>query len=175
MDHERQVETMRNDAVRAALVAERDHLEETRDALLLHAGPDGGTQREDTGELSGMDEHIADVASDTFEREVDLGLLHAVQADLAAVDAALNRLATGTYGRCERCAVDIGHARLVARPAAALCLAHQHEAERADAMLRRSILHGGTDLEAAAHLDLLPVEDPAGTSYDDEAIDVSRT
>ena len=41
-------------------------------------------------------------------------------------------------------------------------------------MLRRWILYGGTDLEAAAHLDLLPVEDPAGTSYDDEAIDVSR-
>jgi RNA polymerase-binding transcription factor DksA len=146
------------DEARALLEAERRRLLVTRDALAMHAGPLAGTQRDDTGELSGMDEHLADVASDTLEREVDLTVLHSLDADLAAVGAALERVDGGSYGLCAACGAAIGESRLRALPAATRCLAHQVEAEAAHDALRQAVLAARSDVEAAAHLDLLPVE-----------------
>ena len=40
---------------------------------------------------------------------------------LAETDKALHRLATGEFGRCEDCAGDIPHARLLAEPEARYC------------------------------------------------------
>lgn len=42
--------------------------------------------------------------------------------DIAAVDAALERIRTGTYGICVRCGEPIGVDRLRARPTAELCI-----------------------------------------------------
>jgi RNA polymerase-binding transcription factor DksA len=144
---------------RSQLEAERRRLEVARDALRMHAGADGGSQRDDTGELSGMDEHVADVASDTLEREVDLAVLHSLETALASIDAALERLASGRYGRCEVCGGPIGSARLRALPDATRCLDDQYAAETVDAALRDDVLHSATEFEAVAHLDLLPVDD----------------
>jgi len=41
--------------------------------------------------------------------------------ELREVDAALQRLKNGTYGRCERCGVAIGRRRLRAIPEARIC------------------------------------------------------
>lgn len=41
---------------------------------------------------------------------------------LAAMDAALARIAGGSYGDCEECGEPIGPARLAARPEARLCI-----------------------------------------------------
>jgi DnaK suppressor protein len=158
-----EVIVMRTEETRARLEQERERLTVARDALRLHAGPTGGAQREDTGELSGMDEHVADVASDTLEREVDLAVLHSLDAAVAAIDAALDRLAAGCYGRCEVCGGPIGEARLRALPQATRCLRDQNAAEVADAALRDGLLHSASEMEAVAHLDLLPVEDPRPT------------
>src|SRR5262245_31496318 len=132
---------MRMHGARALLEIERSRLLETRDALLRQAGPDTGSQREDIGELSDIDEHIADVASETFEREVEIGLLHTVEADLADVSAALERLESGTYGHCRWCGAAIPNDRLRAVPAATLCLDHQERVEAAAAVLLRQLLH----------------------------------
>ena len=43
--------------------------------------------------------------------------------DIKAVDAALDRVANGTYGICARCGRPIGADRLRARPTAELCIA----------------------------------------------------
>ncbi|MDJ0993667.1 MAG: TraR/DksA family transcriptional regulator [Dinoroseobacter sp.] len=43
------------------------------------------------------------------------------QAELAQIDAALKRLAEGTYGICLKCGDTISDARLAAVPTAALC------------------------------------------------------
>jgi RNA polymerase-binding transcription factor DksA len=151
---------MRTRDARALLEAERSHLLETHDALLRQAGPDSGSQREDTGELSGMDEHVADVASETFEREVEIGLLHTVEAELAEVEAAIARLDAGAYGRCRWCGAVIPDDRLRAVPATTLCLDHQERVEAAAAVLLRQLLHDGIEREAAAHIDLLPSDEP---------------
>jgi DnaK suppressor protein len=50
--------------------------------------------------------------------------LDLVEADLAAVDAALARLDAGTYGRCEACGEPIADERLAAEPTTSLCERH---------------------------------------------------
>lgn len=54
------------------------------------------------------------------------------ELELAAIDAALQRVAEGSFGLCTACHAAIGPGRLAAQPAAALCLACQeaHEARR---------------------------------------------
>ncbi|MFW9606280.1 MAG: TraR/DksA family transcriptional regulator [Pseudomonas sp.] len=82
-------------------------------------------------DLSG--EHSADSEEQAVEREND-DVLHALLAEAEAglrdVDAALQRLAAGTYGQCTECGAEVAAARLQALPAAALCVncAAQHEA-----------------------------------------------
>jgi DnaK suppressor protein len=50
-------------------------------------------------------------------------------AELADIDAALQRLDSGRYGECVDCGVDIPLARLQAQPAAARCVACQEKLE----------------------------------------------
>jgi DnaK suppressor protein len=52
------------------------------------------------------------------------------RTELAEVQAALRRLADGSYGRCADCDEPIGAPRLQAQPAALRCLACQAAAER---------------------------------------------
>jgi RNA polymerase-binding transcription factor DksA len=49
---------------------------------------------------------------------------------IAEVDAALTRVAAGTYGVCTACGEAIAPGRLRARPAAALCIACAIRADR---------------------------------------------
>ena len=70
------------------------------------------------------DEHDPEGATIAFERSQADALRTAARARLTAIDAALGRLAAGTYGRCVVCGAPIPEARLVARPFAATCLAH---------------------------------------------------
>src|SRR5574343_1641824 len=52
-------------------------------------------------------------------------------AELAAIDAALERLAQGLYGQCQDCGVEIPEARLAAYPVALRCIVCQTAAEKA--------------------------------------------
>ena len=69
------------------------------------------------------DEHDPEGATVGFERAQISALLTSARAQLAALDAAQERLAAGTYGRCERCAEQIAVDRLLARPTATTCVA----------------------------------------------------
>jgi DnaK suppressor protein len=81
---------------------------------------------------TGDDEHDPEGATIGFERAQALALVERAQGRLAEIDAALARVAAGTYGRCTRCGAAIGTERLQARPAAARCVTcastdqHQH-------------------------------------------------
>ncbi len=81
-------------------------------------------------ELSRMDQHQADVGTETFEREKDISILENVESELADVEHALRRITEGTYGTCEACGRPIDEARLEAMPATRLCLDDQALAER---------------------------------------------
>ncbi|MBA2495697.1 MAG: TraR/DksA C4-type zinc finger protein [Acidimicrobiia bacterium] len=69
------------------------------------------------------DEHDPEGHTIAFERQQVAALLRDARSHLADVDAAIARLAAGTYGRCERCGGPVGDERLVARPAARACVA----------------------------------------------------
>jgi DnaK suppressor protein len=71
---------------------------------------------------TGDDEHDPEGATIGFERAQAQGLLAQAEVQLEAIDAALTRLADGSYGRCVDCGTEIGPARLEARPEASRCI-----------------------------------------------------
>ena len=114
------------DEARQRLSDERERLTQVRSELASA----GENERESTSELSSMDQHQADVATELFDRERDLGILEAVEGELTEVERALTRIDEGTYGTCEACGKAIGDDRLEAQPYARLCVEDQQQAER---------------------------------------------
>jgi RNA polymerase-binding transcription factor DksA len=57
-----------------------------------------------------------------LERDVHAILDARATAALEAIEAALERIEWGTFGRCEECGRSVGEARLIALPHAARCL-----------------------------------------------------
>lgn len=114
------------DSVREILLAERMRLErEIRELESdLAVSPD-----ESSGE-SLYDQHMAEMASVTLEREIDLALEDTVRLAMARVERALEKLEQDTYGRCDRCGKDIGEDRLAAAPSATLCMECKRREER---------------------------------------------
>jgi DnaK suppressor protein len=74
----------------------------------------------DTG-LS-YDSNFADSSQVTAERGEAERLATELREALDEVEAALVRLADGTYGTCEACGQPIGEPRLEAKPAARFCI-----------------------------------------------------
>ena len=80
-------------------------------------------------EASTIDQHQADLGTETFERERDQSLLQDIEHEIADVRRAFVRLDRGSYGRCEAGGTRIPDVRLAAVPAARFCLEHQAAAE----------------------------------------------
>ena len=110
----------------------RTRLEEERTRLQgIRDGVDTSESEEESlSELSSLDQHQADIGTETFDREKDISILEQVEAELSDVEHALKRLEDGTYGTCEACGKPIGDERLEALPAARFCLEDQAGAER---------------------------------------------
>jgi DnaK suppressor protein len=102
------------------------------DAIHYLASENPGNMQDELGELGGRgtDNHLGDMASVTFDRELDEGLEEGAQQTLAQIDRALAKLDDGTYGICERCGRPIAEERLRARPWATLCIEDQRRADR---------------------------------------------
>ena len=116
---------MNTEQARERLMAERDRLIEVRDAASrLSTSATEAAQRE----LSSADQHPAEQATETLERELDLGILQSVEVELTELQAALDRLDAGSYGNCEVCGKPIGAERLYALPWARLCIDDQRRA-----------------------------------------------
>lgn len=75
-----------------------------------------------SGNLSNMPIHMADLGTDNFEQEFTLSLLQNEELVLQEIAAALDRMDQGTFGRCEECHGDIPRARLQAVPYARYCV-----------------------------------------------------
>jgi len=78
--------------------------------------------REASGDLSGYSYHMADKASDDYERDFSLGRATEEQKALYVIDEALKRVEDGTYGSCSQCGKQIPRTRLKAIPQADLCI-----------------------------------------------------
>jgi RNA polymerase-binding protein DksA len=68
------------------------------------------------------DEHDPEGATIAYERARVAALVEQADAHLGEIRAALERLAAGRYGTCERCGQPIGADRLDARPVARACI-----------------------------------------------------
>ena len=108
-----------------------EELERLRNAE--HESAFSGDQREMTGELSVADQHPADVADFTFQRELQLTTETILEREAQQVEDAIRARDDGTYGTCASCGRKISAARLQARPEATLCIDCQREAEGARA------------------------------------------
>jgi DnaK suppressor protein len=98
-------------AERASTLERLSALERERHGIIESSGP-AGTD----------DEHDPEGATIAYERQYVAALIGQAREHLAQIDAAVARLADGSYGRCERCGQPIGAARLAARPVASTCM-----------------------------------------------------
>ncbi len=116
------------DRFQSALLAERERVQ--RAIEYLHQ-ENPGTLEEETGEVASnsVNDHMGELATETFDRELDYTLEDNAEAVLGQIEAALRRIEAGAYGICERCGRPIDPARLEARPWAALCIECQRREE----------------------------------------------
>nr|WP_249669740.1 TraR/DksA C4-type zinc finger protein [Polycladospora coralii] len=89
-----------------------------------HYGLDQGMNSA-IGELSGYDNHPADIGTEMFEREKDIALQGVDKQHLNDINRALERIEAGEYGSCKICEKSIATERLEAFPTAVYCMDHQ--------------------------------------------------
>ena len=111
---------------RARLLDARARLTDTVD-FLVRENP--GSLGDELGEPTGLDNHLGDTATATYDRELDEGLEEGAQQTLRDIDRALQKIDEGTYGTCEVCGKAIAPERLAAIPWARLCIDDQRKAD----------------------------------------------
>ena len=125
-------------------------LEQFRDLLLdLRARLRGDVKHLSDGALDDGHEsksptHMAELGTDSYERDFALSLMENDQETLNEIDAALKRIDEGTYGLCETCVSEgksatkasIPKTRLKAIPHARNCVSCQEQSESRLAVYR---------------------------------------
>ena len=114
------------EVLRRTLLEERRRVSDAID--YLHAENSGPLEYEI--EEVPPDNHLAETATATLDREIDYTLEENAAHVLTAIDAALDRIEQGTFGVCTRCGNLIAPERLEARPWASLCIDCQRQEER---------------------------------------------
>jgi DnaK suppressor protein len=108
--------------------------ENDRDQLYERLGEDLVNEKEQlagqlddlgqSGNSPAFDEGFADSGQVAAEQGESRALASRLREQLDDVEAAIARLAEGTYGRCEVCGDEIGDDRLEAMPATRYCITH---------------------------------------------------
>ena len=112
---------------RKLLVDERERVSSTVESL--HESNSRSFEEETEEET--YDNHLADSATATLNREIDSTLEENSGHVLVGIDEALDRIENGTFGTCARCGKQIAEDRLEAIPYATRCIDCQRLAEKA--------------------------------------------
>ena len=105
---------------RSLLLEERGRVER---ALANLRDDHPGRLDEEVEEIAAtQDNHLAETATATLDREIDYTLEENSTRMLAAIDVSLKRIDDGTYGTCASCGRKIAEPRLEAYPWASLCI-----------------------------------------------------
>ena len=126
--------------------AHHRHLIQLRDHFLRLRQRRAGEANEEQPNFS---EHMADAATDSFDRDFALGLLSSDQDALYEIEEAIRRIETGTYGICELTGKLIQPRRLEAIPWTRFSLEAEKQLERGNGRSRarlgdlRSLNNGG--------------------------------
>lgn len=116
----------KNEEFRKVLLKSKESI--TQDMKNLAA--DNSADRKDHGgDVSGHAQHIADVATDMYDREFSLGLASNNRELLNRIEAALKRITDRTFGLCTACKKPIAAVRLKAIPYVEMCLKCQEKLE----------------------------------------------
>jgi RNA polymerase-binding transcription factor DksA len=113
---------MESGEARRLLEARRRELEQVRAAARRQLGT-----APDDQELATYDQHPADLATDTVEREQFLSEIEMAEDSLRQVDEAFRRLDEGKYGFCDICGKAIPDERLRAIPETQYDVEHSAE------------------------------------------------
>ena len=105
------------------------------------------SSKEDSGNLSGYGQHMADAGTDSFDRDFALSLVSTEQEALSEIEAAIERIHKGTYGVCEITGKPIAKERLLAVPFARYSIEGQVEYEKTK---RRPSQRGGAYLDSGS-------------------------
>ncbi|OXM17449.1 TraR/DksA C4-type zinc finger protein [Paenibacillus herberti] len=119
------------DRMKQRLLLEREELIRHKEQS-EHSGLQNAL-RDETGELSTIDNHPGDVATEMFERGKDLALEEQFDLHRDRVEAALSSIDNGSYGLCISCGKEIPEQRLEALPDTQYCVDHsprQHTSHR---------------------------------------------
>ncbi|WP_042199653.1 TraR/DksA C4-type zinc finger protein [Paenibacillus camerounensis] len=93
----------------------------------LHNNEHYGLQeslRDSTGELSTIDNHPGDAATELYNRSMDISLVERDEHELDDIAAALQAMDKGSYGSCTVCGGDIPFERLSVVPSTRYCKEH---------------------------------------------------
>ncbi|ASA23539.1 TraR/DksA C4-type zinc finger protein [Paenibacillus donghaensis] len=82
------------------------------------------SMRDATGELSELDNHPGDAATELYHRSMDISLLERDEHELDNIEAALAAMDNGSYGTCHACGEAIPSERLTALPSTLYCKEH---------------------------------------------------
>ena len=102
------------DHFKALLLAKRREL--VGDVNEIHNEALRNSRMDAAGDLSAMPIHMADIGTDTYHQELDVGLIDSERKLLRQIDEALDRINQGTYGTCLGTGKSIGKPRLEAKP-----------------------------------------------------------
>ena len=108
------------------LAAERDEV----NARLATLRADLDAMQVSSTDSNADDEHDPEGSTIAFERAQLESMVDAATTQLAEIDAAEQRVESGTYGVCERCEQPIADARLEALPSTRFCVTCAAELER---------------------------------------------
>jgi DnaK suppressor protein len=106
-----------------------DERQKVLDAIEYLHTENSGSLKDETEEAT-VDNHLADTATVTLDREIDYTLEENSEQVLKAIDRALAKIETGTFGICETCAQPIAEERLMAIPYATQCIDCKRREER---------------------------------------------
>jgi len=90
------------------------------------------SERAQTGELSAIDNHPGDLATEVHDRGRDLALLNHDEERLTRIEDALQAMDEGRYGYCQTCHEAIPLERLQALPESLYCIQHSPRQELND-------------------------------------------
>lgn len=102
------------------LLEEKEEILKTLDSIDSNKPND--SLKEYYQELSAYDNHPADIATETFQMEMNLNLKESEKLRLEEIQDALQRIQKGNYGECSKCGKDIDEDRLEILPAALFCM-----------------------------------------------------
>jgi RNA polymerase-binding transcription factor DksA len=90
-----------------------------------------GALRKNKDDAATLDiSNFADLGTDNFEQDFMIGLIENSEETLREIDAALQRIEDGSYGKCEEGDHLISKNRLKVIPWARLCIECQRKAEQ---------------------------------------------